>query len=279
MSTPRRIAAAAARMTFPHVDPMHRAVILGYHSVHRSAPYASATPAEFEHHLDWLQSHCDLVALDRVRIPLSEERPRVALTFDDGFVDNFDAVFPSLNARGLTATFFLTVGFVQRVPEVLARMAALWRTPLDEITPLDWGAVDAMHSAGMDFGSHTLSHPNLAAVDISTARREMRESKARLEERLQGPIASLAYPFGKLRHHVTRQTVDLARESGYERAVSTHARAIAPSDDDLCLPRIVIGSDTVAQLVAKVVGAIDWHARVRERLPRALSERSFSGRS
>jgi hypothetical protein len=50
------------------------------------------------------------------------------------------------------------------------------------------------------------------------------------------------------------------------------------SDDDMCLPRIVIGNDTVSQLAEKVVGTIDWHAHVRERLPRALSERSFSGR-
>ena len=135
-----------------------------------------------------------------------------------------------------------------------------------------------MHRSGMAFGSHTMSHPNLAAIDCATARREMRDSKLRLEDRLQVPIASLAYPFGKLRHHVTGKTVDLARESGYEQAVSTHARAIADSDDDLCLPRIVIGNETVSQLAEKVIGTIDWHAHVRARLPRALSERSFSGR-
>ena len=63
----RRLVHAAARMAFPHVDPGRRAVIIGYHSIHPSAPYASATPAEFEQHLDWLQAHCKLVALDQSR--------------------------------------------------------------------------------------------------------------------------------------------------------------------------------------------------------------------
>ena len=224
MSASRRLVQAAARIAFPHVDPTRRAVIIGYHSIHPSAPYASATPAEFEQHLDWLQAHCSLVALDRIRVPLAADRPRVALTFDDGFVDNFESAFPSLRTRGLTATFFLTIGFVERTPDVLARMARLWRTPDDEIAPLDWGEVDAMHRSGMAFGSHTMSHPNLAAIDGATARRELRDSKHRLEDRLQVPIASLAYPFGKLRHHVTSRTVDLARECRI-RAGGQHARA------------------------------------------------------
>ncbi len=99
----------------------------------------------------------------------------------------------------------------------------------------------------------------------------MRDSKLRLEDRLQVPIASLAYPFGKLRHHVTTRTVDLAREADYEQAVSTHAQAIADSDDDMCLPRIVVGNDTVSQLAEKVLGTIDWHAqRARATAPDAV---------
>jgi peptidoglycan/xylan/chitin deacetylase (PgdA/CDA1 family) len=271
----RRLIDAAARLAFPAPDPTRRSVILCYHSIHPSAPYASATPTEFERHLDWLQDNCDLVPLELIRDADARERPRVALTFDDGFLDNFDYALPTLRARGLTATFFLTLGFVEREPAVIARMAQLWQTTPREMWPLRWKEVHDMHLAGMAFGSHTVTHPNLVTLEAARARWEMQESKRRLEDRLDAPITSLAYPFGKLRHHVAPLTVELARACGYERAVSTLGRAIVDADDDLCLPRLVIGNDSVPQLHAKVVGAIDWHARVRAHLPRALSERSL----
>ena len=196
------------------------------------------------------------------------------------FRRQFESAFPSLHARGLTATFFLTIGFVERTPDVLARMArALADNPGDEITPLDWGEVDAMHRSGMAFGSHTMSHPNLAAIDGATARREMRDSKQRLEDRLQVPITSLAYPFGKLRHHVTPVTVDLAHESGYEQAVSTHAVARSRTRTTTCACHGSSSGTTrsrswprrwSAPSIGMPTCASDCHGRCRER--------SFSGR-
>jgi peptidoglycan/xylan/chitin deacetylase (PgdA/CDA1 family) len=135
-----------------------------------------------------------------------------------------------------------------------------------------------MQAGGMGFGSHTLTHPNLADLAPGEATRELRESKTRLEDRLQQPVADLAYPFGKQRHHVSPPTVEAARVAGYERAVITSPRAVARTDDPLSLPRLVIGNDDVEHLTAKVMGDIDWHAHVRARLPRALSERSLSRR-
>jgi peptidoglycan/xylan/chitin deacetylase (PgdA/CDA1 family) len=45
------------------------------------------------------------------------------LTFDDGFVDNFESAFPSLLAA--LATFFITIGFVDRTPDAGAHDPAL----------------------------------------------------------------------------------------------------------------------------------------------------------
>ena len=42
--------------------------------------------------------------------------PYVAITFDDGYVDNRVHALPRLAARGMTATFFVTAGFVERDP-------------------------------------------------------------------------------------------------------------------------------------------------------------------
>jgi peptidoglycan/xylan/chitin deacetylase (PgdA/CDA1 family) len=273
-----RIAGAAARVVFPTPDPAHRSLILCYHSVHRTAPYLSVTPAEFERHLDWLAAHCRIVPLDRIREPADGDGPCVAITFDDGFVDNYTEAFPRLHEHGLAATFFVTVGFVERDPDVMARMARLWLTDVADVEPLQWGQVAEMQAAGMRFGSHTISHPNLADLARAEVKDELQESKARLEDRLQQSVTDLAYPFGKPRHHVVAPTVECARAARYDRAVITSPRAVARADDPLSLPRLVIGNDDIAHLSAKVMGDIDWHAHVRERLPRALSERSLSRR-
>ena len=277
MTTPRQLLDAAARVVFPIEDPDRRSVILCYHSIHPTAPFASATPSEFDEHLDWLQEHCDVVSLERIRDAHATDGVRVALTFDDGFADNWQYALPRLSMHGFTATFFLTIGFLERTPAALGRMAELWRVPTSQIEPLHWDDVAEMRDAGMSFGSHTLTHPNLAAVDARTAWSELEDSRRRLEDRLQQSITEVAYPFGKPRHHVTRRTVDMARSCRYRRGVTTVPRAVAPTDPDLSLPRHVIGNDSVAHLSEKVRGAIDWHAQVRAHLPRALSERSLPG--
>jgi peptidoglycan/xylan/chitin deacetylase (PgdA/CDA1 family) len=76
-------------------------------------PAIRALPlAAFERQLDWLQSACHVVGQHDLEAALDGAAtlpPDAALlTFDDGFVDHYEAVFPILRARGLTGVFFLT---------------------------------------------------------------------------------------------------------------------------------------------------------------------------
>ena len=49
---------------------------------------------------------------------------------------------------------------------------------------------------GVAIGAHTLSHPMLARHDAAFARREIRDAKAVIEDRLQVAVRHLAYPVG-----------------------------------------------------------------------------------
>jgi peptidoglycan/xylan/chitin deacetylase (PgdA/CDA1 family) len=62
--------------------------------------------------------------------------------------------------------------------------------------PLSWPQVQEMAAAGVDFGSHTVTHPNLTQLSDVELEWELTESKRVLEERLQRPIETLAYPIG-----------------------------------------------------------------------------------
>src|SRR5437870_3556674 len=100
-------------------EPARRVVVLCYHSIHPTKSFASATPVVFSQHLDWLAERCDVVPLAQiVRGGATEARarPAVVITFDDGYLDNYEYAFPILASRGLPATFFVTVGLLEKDP-------------------------------------------------------------------------------------------------------------------------------------------------------------------
>jgi peptidoglycan/xylan/chitin deacetylase (PgdA/CDA1 family) len=251
-------------------DTAGRRVVLCYHSIHPSNSFASATPDAFGLHLDWLVAHCDVVALEQIEPaarPTHRPRPAVAITFDDGYVDNYEFAFPLLEQRGLRATFFLTAGFLEKDPRVITRVGMLRRGHHGEVRPLEWAHVRAMHAAGMEIGAHTYSHPNLALLSRPAAYEELRLSKEILEQRVGEPIRSMAYPFGKPARHFTPETVTVARELGYERACAVLFRAVRPSDSELAIPRFFVNSDRVEPLRDKVLGAWDLLGLWQEKAP------------
>jgi peptidoglycan/xylan/chitin deacetylase (PgdA/CDA1 family) len=65
-------------------------------------------PARFAAHVEHLRRHADIVPLHSVRTP--SRRPRVAITFDDGYADNATAAVPVLERLEAPATFFVVAG-------------------------------------------------------------------------------------------------------------------------------------------------------------------------
>jgi peptidoglycan/xylan/chitin deacetylase (PgdA/CDA1 family) len=250
-----------------------RNVVLCYHSIHPAKGFASATPALFAAHLDWLAEHCDVLPLSQIvermgRTPGENSgRPAVAITFDDGYADNYEYAMPLLATRDLTATFFLTVGLVEKDPSVVARTQMLRQSGYEAIRPLEWEQVRAMHAAGMEIGAHTWSHPNLAHLNRRAAHDELRSSKEVLEQRLGAPVRSLAYPFGKPKRHFTNVTVAVAAELEYEYACAILFRCVQSRDSKLMIPRFFVTNDSIETLSEKVFGAWDVLGTWQERSP------------
>ena len=82
---------------------------------------------------------------------------------------------------------------------------------------LTWDDVREMAGRGFSFGSHTLTHPILTEVSPTQARRELVESRRRLEDELGEPVRTLAYPNGS-RADFSPAIEELAMESGYSAA-------------------------------------------------------------
>jgi peptidoglycan/xylan/chitin deacetylase (PgdA/CDA1 family) len=92
-------------------------------------------------------------------------------------------------------------------------------------------------------GAHTVSHPTLASLDQEQARREMAESRARIETELKRPVAHFAYPYGG-QGNATEREFSLAKELGYETAVTTRFGVIQNGKEPQlhALPRVTSNS-------------------------------------
>lgn len=254
---------------------------------HRVLPQADplfpneATVDSFDAQLRLLKSIFNVLPLPEAiaRLKNSTLPARAAaITFDDGYADNYTHALPILQQHNLHATFFIATAYlnggrmfndtviesVRRSP--LPRLdlsdldlgmhelgsnpekaAAIGKIlPQVKYLPLDerekiveqiaahanvsslpsnlmmtTAQLQAMHSAGMEIGGHTHRHPILAKLTRDAARAEIQAGKTWLEDTLHTRIRLFAYPNGKPGTDYLPEQADIARELGFDAAVST----------------------------------------------------------
>jgi len=120
--------------------------------------------------------------------PLPEKT--VILTFDDGYASVYEKAFPVLEEYGMSATVFLTVG--DTAPGADDRLPSLNGADM-----LRWREIRNMRDGDIEFGSHTLTHPDLTRLDSGEIEHEIRQSKEIIEDFLGTPVSSFAYPYGR----------------------------------------------------------------------------------
>lgn len=194
-----------------------RACFLMYHSIADRGPeFLSVPPELFERQLALLRRKgytagrvSDLRALaSGARL----DAPRIYLTFDDGFADNYHEARPLLAEYGFTSLTFILPPMVDTGGQLLwPGVESMVAEYPQTMTSMDWAMVGEMAGEGHEFGSHTLSHPRLDLLDGEELRQQLLDSRRRVEERL-GSCETIAYPFGDWSPAV----LSAARDCGYE---------------------------------------------------------------
>jgi peptidoglycan/xylan/chitin deacetylase (PgdA/CDA1 family) len=180
----------------PLTNRSRDAVLLAYHSIHPRGPrYLSVTPDAFERQLVALARDGygpgRLDDLERLR-PNRCPAPLTFLTFDGGYRDNYEIPWACMREHGFTGVIFLVPSSIDTGKVELPGMRSFVARRPDAVTPMSWRMVEELSEAGMQFGSHTLTHPRLPKLTDDELAQELLES-ARLG---CGDAMPSAYPFG-----------------------------------------------------------------------------------
>jgi peptidoglycan/xylan/chitin deacetylase (PgdA/CDA1 family) len=228
--------------------------VLMYHSVSDDPPRAtrrlSVHPEAFDAQMAVLARHgfttLTFGQLGEALVagtPLPERV--VVLTFDDGYADVHQHALPRLDARGFTATVFVTTGWLDDAGDQAAG------EPLDRM--LSWAQVRELAGAGVEIGAHSHSHPQLDQVSVPVLRAELRHSKTLLEDGTGQRVHSLAYPFGYSSRRVRAEVA----ASGYRYAAAVANTLGGPRADRMALPRLTIRRSTDVDAFERIIATQD----------------------
>ncbi len=162
---------------------------------------------------------------------LKQGEKAVVLTFDDGYSDCYDTVFPLLKKYGMKATFFISTAL------------------LGQENHLTKEQILEMQESGLcRFGSHTVNHIRLDEALTDEAEWELEESKKELEALIGEKVTSLAYPNGAYNDLVEL----LAEKCGYLYCYTTNAPT-EPYYENTALPRSYVVRDMTAEEFSSIL--------------------------
>jgi peptidoglycan/xylan/chitin deacetylase (PgdA/CDA1 family) len=194
-------AGASARWNWWRPEVTDGLPTLMYHKIGDYPPGSQlqklwVTTADFRKQLEYLRDHgynsitfAEWRDAEKGIKPLPEKP--VLITFDDGYMNNYELAYPLLREFGMKGCIFL-------VYETMEKNNG-WHNPATEpwLQMLTWAQIKEMQDSGtIEFGSHTMRHRNLAETPIDEVRWELTESKKRLEDKLGREMVGFAYPYG-----------------------------------------------------------------------------------
>lgn len=153
---------------------------------------------------------------------------RMALTFDDAYLSVQTGAIPVLAEMQIPATIFAVAALVGKTNR--------WdQAKGDRSEPLlDVVALRELAAAGVEIGSHTLTHARLTELSGADLRAEVRDSKHVLEDLLGRPVHGFSYPYGAWDARIRDEVI----EAGYRYATATTLRVVDGTLDPFAIPRM-----------------------------------------
>lgn len=210
-------------------------------STDKYRPGLSVAPDDFRAQMKWLRDNgYQTITLTQLAYALNIGRPRlpekpIILTFDDGYLDNYETAFPILNQMGFTGTFFILSNFADR----------------QQPGYMTWDQLREMSQAGMDIEVHGAEHLELSGRDPAWLDENLGKPSQAIQKQLGYQPRFIAYPSGKY----DDLTIRVANQKGYWAAVTERPGCHQEKDRPYELERIRMSNDmTLAIFAAVLIG-------------------------
>lgn len=234
------ILAAPTKNLFATADGENgvKVMALNYHKIDDMEISLSVTPADFDAQMKYLKDNgYNIIDIADLYAALAGEKtlPKnpVLITFDDGYADNYTAAYPILKKYGFKATIFVITDFV----DVRANY-------------LKWEQLKEMSQNGITIESHTATHNSLTDLTDEQLKKELIDSKQKIEAELGTTVDFIAYPTGAYNLHIAQ----LVKDAGYKGAFTIKYGNIDANSNIYALERVPVfhTEDTMKSFIERL---------------------------
>ena len=201
-----------------------RITVLLYHRVTDSVrDNLSVGIEQFDRHMALLRRYCEPLSIEDVLasndIPRAR-KPLVCVTFDDGYLDNYENAAPILLRHQIPAAFFVSTGIIGTDKRFFHDI----RRGNPPIPVMQWQHLREMRDSGFTIGSHSVSHIDCAGAPEEDVWAELVQSREDLRRELGLEDVIFGYPYGG-RQHMTPQRLELVKKAGYSGCLSAYGES------------------------------------------------------
>lgn len=232
-----------------------RIPVLLYHSIADTATRSfqrwAVDPALFDAHMAHLRRNgyhaltvTELTSAITFGLPMPEKA--VAITFDDGFADFYEAALPTLQRHGHSATLYVSTAYLDTSARWLKQQGEGGRPMLTAEQLLSVADHD------VEIGAHSHAHLRLDELPLKKARAQIVRSKQELEALGLEP-RSFAYPYGYYGPGVR----SLAIEAGFLSACGVRHAMSSRRDDLFARARIIVSNTTTVEQLESYLQGFD----------------------
>jgi len=209
-----------------------------YHSIDDTGSTISISPQVFKKHLQYLKNRgFETVSIQEYfSTPPSENARKILITFDDGYQNLFSHALPILKEFSYTAVVLLVTDYVGKNPGwlvrdqklILDKIVSQWSLSeknkgvelkklnnISQFKLLSWEEIQEMKKEGMEFQSHSHTHPFASEISGEQVKLELEQSKSILEKTLGQKINAFGYPYTDYHNP---KIIELLKEMNYQGA-------------------------------------------------------------